>query len=103
MARVSRFRSDDARARYLAAYDSALARCRVPLSDDNVDTPFGTTHVLLAGDAERPPLVALHGKSVSATMWVAHLEALTATRRVAMVDTIGDMGRSVATAALRSR
>ena len=37
--------------------------------------------------AHGPPLVALHGKTLSATMWLAHLDTLAASHRVVMVDT----------------
>jgi pimeloyl-ACP methyl ester carboxylesterase len=35
-------------------------------------------------------------------MWLAHLDTLAASHRVVMVDTIGDLGRSVATRAMRT-
>ena len=36
-------------------------------------------------------------------MWLPHLQMLTATHSVVMLDTIGDLGRSVATGSMRTR
>jgi pimeloyl-ACP methyl ester carboxylesterase len=103
MGRLSAFGSDAGRDAYVTAYDTIVAGAPVPTAHADVPTPFGTTHVLLAGAPDGPPLVALHGKTLSATMWLAHLDTLAASHRVVMVDTIGDLGRSVATRSMRSR
>ena len=70
MAGISAFRSDDARAAYFQLYDAALATSTIPVTESEIETSFGRTHVLHAGDPSKPPLVALHGSSVSSTMWV---------------------------------
>jgi pimeloyl-ACP methyl ester carboxylesterase len=103
MAKVSAFKTVEARDVYFAAYDALVATAPVPVEPQDVPTAFGTTHVLLAGDRTRPPLVALHGKMMSSTMWLTHLPTLTATHSVVMLDTIGDVGRSVATGSMRTR
>ncbi len=100
MASVPGFRNEDARRRYAEAYDRVLTASPVPLAELDIETPFGRTHVITAGDPARPPLVALHGKAVSSTMWVPLLGTLTASHRVFLVDTIGDINKSVATRVL---
>ena len=97
---VPGFRSDDARRRYVAAYDRVLTASPVPLTEHDIETPYGRTHVLTAGDPGHPPLVALHGKAVSSTMWIPLLDTLTASHRVFLLDTIGDINKSVATRVL---
>ena len=97
---VPGFRSDDARRRYVAAYDRVLTASPVPLTEHDIETPYGRTHVLTAGDPGHPPLVALHGKAVSSTMWIPLLDTLTASHRVFLLDTIGDINKSVATGVL---
>jgi pimeloyl-ACP methyl ester carboxylesterase len=97
MARVSAFRSDDARAAYLALYDAALATSTIPVTESDIETSFGRTHVLHAGDASKPPLVALHGSSISSTMWVPLLPLLTATHSLTMIDAIDEVGKSIQT------
>ena len=95
--RVSGFVSDDARLAYLEAYDSTLALASVPLDTTDIPTPFGTTHVASAGRPDAPPLVALHGKHCSSTMWLDLLPTLMTSHRAHLVDCSGDLGKSVAT------
>jgi pimeloyl-ACP methyl ester carboxylesterase len=92
---VSAFRSDAGRAAYLKLYDAALASSTIPVTESDVETSFGRTHVLQAGDPSKPPLVALHGSSISSTMWVPLLPILTVTHRVTMIDAIDEAGKSI--------
>ncbi|OHU97414.1 hypothetical protein BKN37_21950 [Mycobacterium talmoniae] len=96
------FKSDQARAEYCHLYDNAIAQSSVPVEEVDVETSFGTTHVLTAGDPSRPPLIALHAMSMGATMWLPLLPALTPAHRVCMVDAVGDVSKSVARAVLSS-
>jgi pimeloyl-ACP methyl ester carboxylesterase len=97
MAGISAFRSDDARAAYLQLYDAALAASTIPVTESDIDTSFGRTHLLHSGNPSKPPLVALHGSSISSTMWVPFLPILTATHHVTMIDAIDEAGKSIAT------
>jgi pimeloyl-ACP methyl ester carboxylesterase len=58
--------------------------------------------VLAAGDPSHPPLVALHAKAMSATMWLPLLPALSTSRRVYLLDAVGDLNKSVAARVLSS-
>ena len=97
MAGISAFRSDEARAAYCQLYDAALATSTVPVTGSDIETSFGRTHVLNAGDPSKPPLVALHGSGISSTMWVPLLPTLAAAHSVTMIDAIGEPGKSIAT------
>ncbi|OBI49948.1 hypothetical protein A5707_15850 [Mycobacterium kyorinense] len=97
MAAVSAFRSDAARAAYLKLYDAALATSNLPVTELDIETSFGTTHVLTAGDPSKPALVALHGMEISSTMWVLLLPILAANHSVTMIDAIDEAGKSIAT------
>lgn len=102
MGRPSAFKSDEARADYCRLYDAAIALSPVPVEESDVHTSFGITHVLTAGDPSKPPLVALHAKSFSSTMWLPLLPTLTASHYVRMFDAVGDVNKSVATDVLSS-
>lgn len=102
MGRPSAFKTDAARAEYCRLYDEAITLSPVPAEESDIETSFGTTHVLTAGDPSKPPLVALHGNSISSTMWLPMLPTLTAGHHVRMLDAVGDINKSVATAVLSS-
>ncbi|HZC92149.1 MAG TPA: alpha/beta hydrolase [Mycobacterium sp.] len=97
MPAISAFRSDDARAAYCQLYDAALAVSPIQVTESDIETSFGRTHLLHAGDPSKPPLVALHGAAISSTSWVPLLPILAAAHNVTMIDIIGDAGKSIPT------
>lgn len=97
MAAVSAFRTDGARADYCELYNAVLATSTVAVTESDVETSFGRTHLLHGGDPTKPPLVALHGSSISSTSWVPLLPILAANHSVTMMDAIDEAGKSVAT------
>ena len=74
----------------------------MPVDESDVETSFGTTHVLTAGDPSKPPLVAIHALLVSSTMWIPLLSTLTATHHVRMLDAVGDLNKSLGIEVLSS-
>jgi pimeloyl-ACP methyl ester carboxylesterase len=96
LAGISRFRSAEARDDFCRLYNQAVADSPIPLSESDIDTSWGRTHVLAAGDPSSPPLVAIHGKSFNATSWLSMLPVLAAGHRVTMIDVVGDLTKSVA-------
>src|SRR5688572_14094191 len=103
VAKVARFRSEEHRLRYADAYRRSLATATVPVETEQIETPFGLTHVISAGARGRPSLVALHGKALSSTMWLPHLETLAMSHRVHLVDVVGDMNMSESTRVVSSQ
>ncbi|MBW0018159.1 MAG: alpha/beta hydrolase [Mycobacterium sp.] len=97
MARVSTFRSAEARAEFCQLYDAAVAESPIPITESDIETSWGRTHVLAAGESLKPPLVAIHGKSFNATSWLPLLPALSVNYRVTMIDVVGDLTKSIAT------
>jgi pimeloyl-ACP methyl ester carboxylesterase len=99
---IGRFRDDAARARYMQAYEAGLAAWPEAPAGRDVETTFGTTHVLEVGPAEATPIVLLHAVAVASPSWYPNIAALSAAHRVYAVDTIGDVGRSAQTVRLRT-
>lgn len=97
MAGISAFRSDDARAAYCQLYDAAVAASAMRVTESDIETSFGRTHVLTAGDPSKPPLVAMHGINISSTSWLPLLPTLAAAHKVTMIDAIGQVSKSIAT------
>jgi pimeloyl-ACP methyl ester carboxylesterase len=97
MAGISAFRSDEARAAYCQLYDAAVAASTMPVVESDIETSFGRTHVLTAGDPSKPALVAVHGLDFASTSWLPLLPTLAAAHRVTMIDVVGQVSKSIAT------
>jgi pimeloyl-ACP methyl ester carboxylesterase len=100
--KLGRFRSDPARLRFFAAYDTALEKWPAPPCHHDVPTAFGTTHVLQSGPAAGTPIVLLHAIAVSSPAWYPDVAALSASHPVYAIDTITDPGRSTQSAPVRN-
>jgi pimeloyl-ACP methyl ester carboxylesterase len=100
---VDFFRTEEAKARYMAAYDAVLAKWPVAYEDITVPTRLGATHVIASGPADAPPVILLHAAMATATIWRPNVEALSEHFRVYAVDVIGQGGRSVASRMVESR
>ncbi|MGZ8777963.1 MAG: alpha/beta fold hydrolase, partial [Mycobacterium sp.] len=96
------FRSDAARAHFLATYLDCLAD--LPPYDQTFDIPtdFGTVRVYRFGGPDGRPVVLLPGRNASTPMWGSNLPGLLAHRTVFAVDLLGEPGLSVQERQLRT-
>jgi pimeloyl-ACP methyl ester carboxylesterase len=78
-------------------YLDALRAWPGPRDEVRVPTPEGETFVLVAGPAEAPPLMLLHGSGSNSAEWAHRIPALTERFRVYAVDIIGEPGMSAQT------
>lgn len=80
----------------MALYDEALRRWTVPYTLRCVETRHGSTHVLIAGREDAPPLFIFHGwgGSSAGACQEYDLSALANRFRLYFPDTIGQTGRS---------
>ena len=60
-----------------------------------IPTRFGMTHVVTSGPKDAPPLVLLHGMSMTLTMWSANVADFSKEYRVYTVDVMGQPGKSI--------
>jgi len=89
------FKNESARQQVMAAYDRLLERWPVAIREIDVDTSYGSTHCITAGNLGNPPLILLHGVGDnSAVMWPLNIEALAAHFYCIAVDTLGGPGKS---------
>jgi pimeloyl-ACP methyl ester carboxylesterase len=77
-----------------AYYERALSQIPVRCESHIIQTDFGETHLLAAGDQYAPPLVLLHGRAVNATVWADQLVNLARDHRVYAIDVVGEGGMS---------
>ncbi|MFI5507022.1 alpha/beta fold hydrolase [Mycobacterium sp. NPDC051804] len=96
MVRLDPFRNPRVRDDFIAKYDAVVGDWPVDCEERDLNTEFGTTHVIVSGPESAPPLVLLHGASATATMWGPVIETLSATYRCYCVDTIIEGNKSVA-------
>lgn len=98
-----RFKTDEGKARYVAAYEAILADWPVPYEELDISTRVGSTHVIASGPSDAPPLILLPSFAGAAVVWRLNVSALSGHYRTYAVDVIGQPGKSVATRRLRTR
>ncbi len=83
------FTSPEGKARLADWHERFRARLGRPTESRCVPTRFGTTHALLCGPPEAPPLVLLHGALASSAHALGEVAALADEYRVYAIDVIG--------------
>ncbi|MFF2041136.1 alpha/beta fold hydrolase [Kitasatospora sp. NPDC058170] len=96
---VGRFVSEEARTRYLRAYDRAMRLWPGPREELDVGTAYGTVRVHRTGAPAGEPIVLLHGHAGHASNWHPQIAALGERHPLYAIDTLDDPGRSVQRAA----
>jgi pimeloyl-ACP methyl ester carboxylesterase len=91
---LSVFKSPQAEAAYMAAYDSALEKWPVPYEEKYVPTSYGDTYMIVSGPEDGEPLILIHGAGSNAARWSLNISALAQSYRVYALDLIGWPGRS---------
>lgn len=90
------YRTIRSRERILSTYDRLLGEWGVDITQTDVLTRCGSTHVNIAGKTGGPPVVLFHGVGDdSALMWIYNAAALARHFRLYAVDTVGGPGKSV--------
>jgi pimeloyl-ACP methyl ester carboxylesterase len=97
------FRSEEGKARYIAAYDAARADWPVPYEEIDVPTRLGPTHVIASGAADAPPLLLVPSFAGAAVVWRLNAAGLSRHFRLYAVDVIGQPGKSQARRPIRNR
>lgn len=96
------FRSQAAKAAYLARHAERSQVWPTPYTEHMVSTAWGQTYVCECGQKDAPPLVMLSGVGSAAYTLGALAPALSAHFRLYAVDNIYDVGRSVASRPLET-
>ena len=95
MSHHSAFKTFEGEAAFRAAYDAALKRWPVPYEERDLPGRFGTTHVVVCGRKDAPPVVLLHGYTATATMWSPNILEWSRDHRVYAIDVMGQPGKSL--------
>ena len=89
------YRSAEAERDIIERYDELVADWPVAVGGRDVETRWGSVHVLSWGPVDGPPLLLCHAASMAATSWLPNAAALAdAGYRCHAVDYIGEANRS---------
>lgn len=92
---MKRYKSPLGRQLIFESYDKLLDDWGVSIKEKDIETTYGHTHIIKAGDPQNPPLLLLHGTADnSAMMWIYNIEQLSEHFYVIAVDAIGGSGKS---------
>lgn len=91
---LSVFNSPQGEAEVLAAYERVLSLWPERFAERDVSTSFGSTHVIVGGPEDAPPIVFLHAFFATATVWYPNAGALSKGYRTYAVDVIGEANKS---------
>jgi pimeloyl-ACP methyl ester carboxylesterase len=97
------FTSEEARNRYMAAYEAALQSWPVDHEELEIPTSMGPTHVIASGSSDAPSLILLHAAFATAVVWRPNVEALSRDFRVYAIDIVGQGGKTVTSRRMESR
>jgi len=102
MSQASAFKTPQGKAPFLAAYDAILKQWAVPYEELDITSRFGSTHVIVSGGKDAPPLVLLHGIMATSTMWTPNIADFSNDYRVYAIDVMGQPGKSIPAEPIRS-
>lgn len=77
------------------SYNKLLHAWGTDLEERYIETTYGLTYIIIAGDHSTPPLMLFHGTvDNSAMMWIYNMKDLSKEFYVIAVDTIGRSGKA---------
>jgi pimeloyl-ACP methyl ester carboxylesterase len=94
MTETSAFKTYRGETAFLAVYEAALKLWPVPYKEIDIPGQFGTTHIVVTGPEDGPPLVLLHGMAMTCTMWSPNVADFSKDYRVYALDVMGQPGKS---------
>ena len=93
---MKKYRSEKSGQAILATYDRLLSSWQCGTKERDVETEYGTTHVIECGTEDTPALVLFHGVGDdSALMWIYNAPELEKHFHLYAIDTMGGPGKSV--------
>jgi len=99
----SAFKSPGGEAEYMAAYEATMRLWTVPYEAMDIKSRFGSTHLVVCGRKDAPPLVLLHSFFMSLTVWAHNVADLSRDYRIYALDMIGQPGKSIPDQPMRDR
>jgi len=88
------YKTDEGRRLILGHYSKLLGNVGFAYKERYVDTAYGKTYVLEAGDPGRPAVVLIHGSCSNSAAWFGDIPVLAGQYHVYSLDIVGDAGNS---------
>ncbi|KGE18716.1 alpha/beta fold hydrolase [Paenibacillus wynnii] len=93
---INPFKKVQGKSLVYASYQKLLDQWGITIQEVDISSTFGSTHVIVAGFPENPPLLLFHGVGDnSALMWIFNIQELSKHFYVIAIDTMGGPGKSV--------
>ena len=89
------FKDSKAEQKYITSYNNTMKLWPVSYEEKDINTSFGTAHVIISGPTSGEPLVLLHGMDASSTMWYPNIGDYAKKYRVYTIDYLMEPGKSV--------
>ncbi|HYU71936.1 MAG TPA: alpha/beta fold hydrolase [Ktedonobacteraceae bacterium] len=99
----SPFKSPKGEAEYMAAYEASMRLWPVPYDAMDIPSRFGSTHLVVCGPKDAPPLVLLHCFFTSLTNWAYNVADFSRDYRVYALDMMGQPSKSIPDQRIRNR
>jgi pimeloyl-ACP methyl ester carboxylesterase len=88
------YKSEEGKRKVLGLYKSLIGKLEVPYEERYVDTSYGRTYMIEAGNDDSPAVFLFHGSCSNSAMWFGDLRILAEHFHVFAVDIIGEPGNS---------
>ena len=94
---TSLYKTPESKKEVLALYQAKLDSLAIDYTEKDVETRFGLSHVIITGDATKPPLVLVHGSNGCAPIALDVYPNLSQHYQVFAVDVIAQPNKSAET------
>lgn len=91
------YKSEEGRKKILAHYKKFIDEIGIPVKKRYVETSYGKTFFIEAGNTDKPKVFLFHGSCSNSAMWFGDLKSLVKDFHVFAVDIIGEPGNSCET------
>lgn len=89
------YKNEKAKQNILSTYEALIKEWNVPITQVDIPSRYGTTHVNVCGKSDGIPIILFHGVGDdSALMWIYNAEDLASHFKLYAIDTIGGPGKS---------
>ncbi len=89
------FISEESKDKVLNYYDMLLEKISVKYSKLNIQSRFGDTFCIAAGEDTAPSIIFLHSGNMNSAMWVEYISSFSKHFRVYALDMPGEPGKSI--------